>query len=244
MHQMNQKKDISRAPLLLKRRASLDPAQERALLNTTRPFVLEFWRTFKICSEFLKGFVAFRKEHKVVAVFGSARFQEGHTFYESARQMGQLLARCGYTVMTGAGPGIMEAANRGAKEAGGRSVGCHIVLPMEQVPNQYLDRAVHFRYFFARKVMLIKYARAFVIFPGGYGTLDELMEAITLVQTGKIYDFPIILVGKEYWSGLISWIQSTLVVHGAVSAENVNLVTVTDDLNEVLEIVNKSMHGC
>ena len=175
-----------------------------------------------------------------VTVFGSARFKEGHPYYQLARDIGKLLAMGGYTVLTGGGPGIMEAANRGAKEVGGTSIGCNIRLPFEQHPNPYLDQVVQFYYFFIRKVMLVKFSYAFVILPGGLGTLDELSEAMTLIQTGKLYDFPVILVGTEYWKGYYQWIQNVLVKEGAVRPEDLYYLHLTDSPAEVLEIINKT----
>jgi uncharacterized protein (TIGR00730 family) len=191
---------------------------------------LEFWRgTWKL-----------RGIGPAITVFGSARFGEGHPYYELARKTGKLFGEAGYTVMTGGGPGIMEAANRGAKEAGGYSVGCNIILPYEQSPNPYLDRAVTFFYFFVRKIMLVKYSYAFVIMPGGMGTMDELSEAITLIQTGKIYNFPVILVGDEHWSGFRQWVEKTLVPSGAVSPTDLSFMHFTHDPEEVLRIVDKT----
>lgn len=175
-----------------------------------------------------------------ITVFGSARFNEGHPHYELGRQVGKLLAQEGYTVITGGGPGIMEAASRGAKEGGGETVGCNIVLPHEQAGNPYLDKCILFKYFFVRKVMLIKYSYAFVILPGGFGTLDEMSEAITLIQTGKLYDFPVILMGKEYWGQYWNWIHEVLIKNGAVSEEDLNFVSITDDPEETIRIIRKT----
>ncbi len=194
--------------------------------------------------EFFSGLRALYKIGPAVTVFGSARFKkDDHPHYVLARKIGAALAREGFTVMTGGGPGIMEAANRGAKEAGGYSVGCNIILPHEQDPNPYLDKVVTFYYFFARKVMLVKYSYAYVILPGGLGTLDEMTEALTLIQTGKLYDFPVILVGRDYWQGLLDWIEQKLVRSGAVSPEDLNFVKLTDSPEEVVKIVKESLHG-
>jgi uncharacterized protein (TIGR00730 family) len=203
----------------------------------------ETLRLLRITVEFIRGFRALQKVGAAITVFGSARFKDGHPYYELARRIGAALAREGYTVMTGGGPGLMEAANRGAKEVGGSSVGCNIILPHEQEPNAYLDRVVTFYYFFVRKVMLVKYSYAFVILPGGFGTLDEMTEALTLIQTGKLYDFPIILVGKQYWRGLLDWIRGTLVQGGAVSPEDLDFIHLTDDPEEALEIIRKTLQG-
>ena len=172
-----------------------------------------------------------------VAVFGSARIKPDHPDYEAARALGASLAEAGFAVITGGGPGIMEAANRGAKEAGGRSIGCNIELPFEQNTNVYAQPSINFRYFFVRKTMFVKYSDGFVIFPGGFGTLDELFEALTLVQTRKIHRFPIVLYGKEYWSGLLDWIKNTQVARGTVSPDDLNLLLVTDSIDEAREIL-------
>lgn len=179
--------------------------------------------------EFVRGFRALHHEKAAVTVFGSARFKEGHPYYELARQVGAALAREGFTVMTGGGPGLMEAANRGAKEAGGRSIGCNIILPHEQTPNPYLDKVVTFYYFFVRKIMLVKYSYAYIILPGGFGTLDEMSEAITLIQTGKLYDFPMILMGSEYWKGFLDWGRDSLLKNGAISATDLGFLQLIDD---------------
>lgn len=172
-----------------------------------------------------------------MTVFGSARAQEGDPTYELAREIGRLLAREGYAVITGGGPGVMEAANRGCQEGGGLSVGCNIELPREQVLNPYVDLGIEFHYFFARKTMFVKYADAFVILPGGLGTLDELFEALTLIQTGKIRHFPVVLVGRAYWGGLIDWMRQTLLPAGTISPEDLELFSVTDDPQEVCRII-------
>ncbi len=200
----------------------------------------EALRVLRIALEFIRGF---RKLHFVgpcITVFGSARFHEGHRWYALARATGTEIAHTGYAVITGGGPGIMEAANRGCKEAGGFSIGCNIILPFETAPNAYLDRVVDFYYFFVRKVMLVKYSYAFIIMPGGFGTLDEMSEALTLIQTGKLYDFPVILMGKEYWKGFIDWSRDTLLKEGAISQEDLENLYVTDDPKEVAQIVSQS----
>jgi uncharacterized protein (TIGR00730 family) len=196
----------------------------------------EFGRALRIFFEFIHGF---RKLHFLgpcVTVFGSARFADGHPWYAKAREVGGRLARAGFTVMTGAGPGIMEAANRGAKEAGGRSVGCNIRLPEEQRPNPYVDRVVEFRHFYVRKVMLVKYSYAFVVMPGGFGTLDELFEILTLVQTAKVADFPIVLMIREFWQPLLDMLDR-LVVHKTISAEDARRLFVTDSAQEAADHV-------
>jgi uncharacterized protein (TIGR00730 family) len=195
-------------------------------------------RVRRIAEEFTKGFEAVaRIPTPAVSIFGSARVQEGHPAYTVARETARLFARAGFSVVTGGGPGAMEAANRGAQEGGGVSVGFNIELPMEQGVNRYCDIAVTFRYFYARKVMFVKPAEGFVIFPGGFGTLDELFEALTLIQTGKIADFPVVLFGKEYWAGLVDWIENRLLADGMISAEDEDLLFLTDEPAEAVATV-------
>ena len=201
----------------------------------------ELLRVARISKEFIKGFRALHFVGPCVTVFGSARFGENHPYYQLARSVGQRIATLGLTTMTGGGPGIMEGANRGAKEAGGRSIGCNIELPHEQKPNPYLDRFVTFRYFFVRKVMLVKYSYAFVVMPGGFGTMDELFEALTLVQTRKITAFPVVLMGTEYWSPLIGFLESTLAVRGTIEPGDLRLVKVTDSLDEMSADIERSI---
>jgi uncharacterized protein (TIGR00730 family) len=207
------------------------------LLQGPRRRLEELARLIRIMREFIRGFRALHFVGPCVTVFGSARFDEHHPYYALARQMGANIARLGFTVMTGGGPGIMEAANRGAREAGGRSVGCNIELPMEQKPNPYLDRWVEFRYFFIRKVMLVKYSYAFVVMPGGFGTMDELFEALVLIQTRKIQGFRIVLMGADYWRPLTDFIAGPLAGGGAISPEDVGLIRVTDDPDEATRII-------
>jgi uncharacterized protein (TIGR00730 family) len=195
------------------------------------------WRALRILAEFVEGFDAMAKVGPAITVFGSARTSPDDPVYELARSIGRRLADAGYAVITGGGPGTMEAANRGCREAGGLSVGCNIELPHEQGMNPYVDLGVEFRYFFARKVMFVKYADGFVILPGGFGTLDELFESLTLIQTGKVRHFPIVLVGRAYWSGLLDWIRDTLLAQGAIADGDLNLFHVTDDPDEVIEII-------
>jgi uncharacterized protein (TIGR00730 family) len=188
------------------------------------------WRMFRILGEFTHGFEEMADVHKAVTIFGSARQKPGHVDYDRAESLAGDLARHGYTVVTGGGPGIMEAGNKGAYEAGGRSIGLNITLPHEQAPNGYQTHKVNFRYFFVRKVMLVKYSTAFVVFPGGFGTIDELFEALTLIQTKKIKPFPVFLVGVEYWRGLLQWLQGTLVRTGAIAEQDLHLFKVVDDV--------------
>jgi uncharacterized protein (TIGR00730 family) len=198
------------------------------------------WRALRIMGEFIEGFDALARLGPAVSIFGSARTQPDDPMYEHARELAAKLSDQGFTVITGGGPGIMEAANRGAKEAEGVSVGLAIELPREHGPNPYVDIAQYFRYFFVRKTMFVKYAQAFVIFPGGFGTFDELFESLTLVQTDKIDHFPIILFGSDYWSGLLDWVRNTVVPRGNVSEGNLDLVRVCDDVDEIVSIVAES----
>jgi uncharacterized protein (TIGR00730 family) len=187
------------------------------------------WRVLRITSEFIEGFDTLASIEKGVTVFGSARIGPDDPHYEKARETARLLAEAGFAIITGAGPGIMEAANRGARDAGGRSIGCNIELPFEQGANPYVDTLINFRYFMVRKTMFIKYSVAFLIFPGGFGTLDELFEALTLIQTGKIYQFPVILMGRHYWAGLIRWLQSRVLLEKKISPGDMDLIVITDD---------------
>jgi uncharacterized protein (TIGR00730 family) len=195
------------------------------------------WRVLRIQSEFVEGFGLLAELPRAVSVFGSARTPRDHPYYETGVQIGAALAKAGYAVITGGGPGAMEAANRGASEAGGLSVGLGIELPFEQDLNEWVDVGIAFRYFFVRKTMFVKYAQAFVILPGGFGTLDELFEALTLVQTTKVTRFPVVLVGTEYWSGLVDWIRTTMLPAGTIRDTDLELFTVTDDVEEVLAVI-------
>lgn len=186
-----------------------------------------------VVRDFIKGFRILHFGGPCVTVFGSARFGESHPYYPIARDLGRRISRLGFTVMTGGGPGLMEAANRGAYDAGGRSIGCNIELPMEQEPNKYVYREVTCHYFFVRKVLLFKYSYAFVGLPGGFGTLDELAEALTLIQTGKIQNYPVVLIGTEYWAPFMAMLHQ-MVEHNAVSASDLDLLKVTDDLDEAV----------
>ena len=249
--------DQSRSPRTVRRgRVSMRPGTERHLDrdegahrtedekllagSDQRAAFLETdtWRALRILSEFVEGFEALAGVGRAVAVFGSARTAEGSDAYELARRVGGALADAGFAVITGGGPGAMEAANRGAHEAGGLSIGCNIELPLEQHPNPYVDLSVEFHYFFARKTMFVKYSDAFVIMPGGFGTLDELFEAITLIQTGKIRDFPVVLIGHAYWDGLLAWLRDVQVPAGAVDPGDIELLRVTDDVDEAVTIIS------
>ncbi len=202
------------------------------------------WDNFKfvvdIAWEFIRGFRALHFSGPCVAVFGSARFTESNPYYAMTRQLSAEIAKLGFTIMTGGGPGLMEAANRGARDVGGRSVGCNIVLPMEQDPNPYLDKWVNIRYFFVRKTLLIKYSYAFVIVPGGFGTLDELFEAVTLIQTGKIKDFPVIIFGREFHQELVEHIEKMRQLK-TISETDLQLFLVTDSIDEAVELLRKTI---
>ncbi|MBF0723472.1 LOG family protein [Sanguibacter inulinus] len=195
------------------------------------------WRVMRIQSEFVEGFGALAEVGQAVSVFGSARTPVDHPDYELGVQVGRGLVDRGYAVITGGGPGIMEAANKGAREAGGLSVGLGIELPFEQGMNEYVDLGVNFRYFFARKTMFVKYASGFVVLPGGFGTLDEMFEALTLVQTHKVTEFPIVLVGSDYWSGLFDWLSTAVLDRGMIHAKDLALFSIVDDADEAVRIV-------
>ncbi|MEX0631224.1 MAG: TIGR00730 family Rossman fold protein [Chloroflexota bacterium] len=195
------------------------------------------WRALRILGEFVEGFDALAGVGPAVSIFGSARVKRNDPHYRLARRLATRLVKEGFAVITGGGPGVMEAANRGAQEAGGLSIGCNIELPFEQDINPYVDLGIEFRYFFVRKTMFVKYAEAFVIFPGGLGTLDELFEALTLIQTGKIEHFPVVLIGRDYWRGLMNWVISTVLEQGKISPEDLDLATITDDLDEVVRVI-------
>jgi len=210
-------------------KATRDPV-ERHFLEGKHGRFAEFLRLLRISGEFIRGFRALHFLPPCVTVFGSARFTEQSRWYELARTTAYELSRLGFTIMTGGGPGIMEAANRGAREAGGLSVGCNITLPHEQRPNAYIDRFVEFRYFFVRKVMLVKYSCAFVVLPGGFGTMDELFESATLIQTKKIEDFPLVLMGLDYWRPLLDFMRTSMVREGTIEPADVDRLVVTDDV--------------
>ncbi len=201
------------------------------------------WRVLRIQAEFVEGFGALAGLGPAVSIFGSARTTPDDPQYAAAAQVAASLAEAGYAVITGGGPGIMEAANKGACEAGGTSVGLGIELPFEQGLNQWVDIGIQFRYFFARKTMFVKYAQAFVVFPGGFGTFDELFEALTLVQTGKVTSFPVVLMGAAYWGPLLAWLRDTVAVEEKVSERDVDLIHLTDDPQEVVEIIRASQIG-
>ncbi len=197
----------------------------------------EFKRVLRIAWEFIRGFRVLHFVGPSVTVFGSARIKEGHPYYELAKQVGHKLSASGLTVITGGGPGLMEAANRGAFQSKGESVGLNIVLPFEQKPNPFLTTTVNFYYFFVRKVMLVKYSYAYVIMPGGFGTLDELLEALTLIQTGKVQHFPVVLMGKDFWQPFLEWLKNEHLQLRTISPDDLKLFTVTDDVDEAVRII-------
>jgi uncharacterized protein (TIGR00730 family) len=214
------------------------PPADRALLgvNTGSGHHTDPWRVLRFMSEFVEGFDALDDQGPAVSCFGSARIRRDDPLYARGVALGRALAERRVAVITGGGPGLMEAVNRGATEAGGRSIGCNIELPREQALNDYVEIGVEFRYFFVRKIVFVKYAQGFVILPGGFGTLDELFEALTLAQTGKIEHFPIVLLGRSYWSGLLGWLQSEALPHGIVSTDDLALLTLTDDPEEAAHL--------
>lgn len=214
------------------------PTQETTSFTQTDP-----WRVMRIMSEFVEGFDALAGLGTAVTIFGSARTKPDHPHYQQATEVARLLGQVGYTIITGGGPGIMEAANKGAKEARAFSVGLNIQLPFEQHINPYVDLSIEFRYFFVRKTMLVKYAQGFIIFPGGFGTMDELFEAITLVQTGKVHNFPIILFDSAYWGGLLHWVRHTMLSEGKIAPADLDLLFVTDFPDEACNIIVQSTNG-
>ncbi|HEY8730214.1 MAG TPA: TIGR00730 family Rossman fold protein [Acidothermaceae bacterium] len=240
-----------RTPPLEKRRGPVTLRRAQVQTTTTDQRLLDSrgssdwvhtdpWRVLRIQSEFVEGFGLLAELGKAVSVFGSARTRIEDPYYAAAEQLGGALARAGFAVITGGGPGIMEAVNKGTSEAGGVSVGLGIELPFEQRLNDWVDIGLQFRYFFARKTMFVKYAQAFVVFPGGFGTLDELFESLTLVQTRKVTSFPVILYGSAYWSGLLDWVRTTLVSAGTIAASDVDLMHVTDDIDEAVALIGRA----
>jgi uncharacterized protein (TIGR00730 family) len=201
----------------------------------------ESWRVFKVMSEFVEGIDKLSKIGPCVSIFGSARTKPDNEYYIMAEEIAAKLVRHGYGVITGGGPGIMEAGNKGAKEQGGRSVGLNIELPFEQKPNDFIDqdKSINFQYFFVRKVMFIKYSQGFIVMPGGFGTLDELFESMTLIQTQKIGKFPIVLVGKEYWGGLMDWVKNTMLTNGYISADDLDLINLVDTPTEAVAVIDE-----
>ena len=199
----------------------------------------ETWRIFRIMSEFVEGFEELSNVKRAVSIFGSARMPRNNHYYQAVMKIAELLSKKGFSIITGGGPGIMEAGNRGAKKGKGLSIGLNIEIPKEQAPNKYQDMRLDFRYFFARKVMFVKYSVGYVITPGGFGTMDEYFEALTLMQTGKIRKFPIVMFGKDYWNGLIKWMKETLIPAGTINKEDMDLFYITDDPEEVVRIIEE-----
>jgi uncharacterized protein (TIGR00730 family) len=226
----------------LRRAESLDEELLEAETVDVETYLTDARRIERIEEELRTGFASLAHVGKAVSIFGSARTPPGHPEYERAREAAHKLGEAGFAIITGGGPGVMEAANRGAKEAGVASIGLDIELPHEQFQNRWVDLPLTFHYFFTRKVMFVRYASAFVVFPGGFGTLDELFEAATLRQTGKIRHFPIVLVGRDYWQGLVDWLAGPVLAGGKIAAQDVERLQVTDDLDEVFEIVEAAEH--
>ncbi len=231
-----------RGPVVLRGRLARGSTTDQRLLDSEASgdwVHTDPWRVLRIQAEFVEGFGAMANVGPAISVFGSARTSRSHPEYAAAEDVGARLARAGYAVITGGGPGIMEAANKGAFEAGGTSIGLGIELPHEQGINQWVEIGVNFRYFFVRKTCFVKYSRGFVVFPGGFGTLDEMFEALTLVQTGKVTRFPIVLVGTSYWSGLVDWIRDTLAAEAKIGHNDHELLYLTDDPGEVVDAIRK-----
>jgi uncharacterized protein (TIGR00730 family) len=233
-------KDRYKGPVMM-RRGQVEPGTtDQHLLDSRGPtdwVHTDPWRVLRIQAEFIEGFGALAELGPAIAVFGSARTPEGHPDYLTAERVGARLAEERFAVITGGGPGAMEAANKGASEAGGISVGLGIELPFEAGLNQWVDKGINFRYFFARKTMFVKYAQGFVVLPGGIGTLDELFEALTLVQTQKVTSFPIVLLGTDYWRGLLDWLRHTVLAEGRIAADDLDMIQLTDDVDEAVEIM-------
>jgi uncharacterized protein (TIGR00730 family) len=213
----------------------LSPPEEAA---ATKSFTsTDTWRVLRIMGEFVEGFDELSELRSAVTVFGSARVKEDDPWYRASRETGRLLGEAGFAVITGGGPGMMEAANRGARDAGAMSIGLNIELPHEQHINPYVDKEINFRYFFVRKTMFVKYSRAFVVFPGGFGTLDELFEALTLIQTGKVENFKVVLMSRAYWTGLLDWLRQSVAKERKIDLEDIDLLHVTDDPAEAVKVI-------
>jgi uncharacterized protein (TIGR00730 family) len=232
-----------RGPVRLRRGQVQETTTDQRLLDNRGPtdwVHTDPWRVLRIQAEFVDGFGLLAELPRAVCVFGSARTVPGAPDYLAGEAISGALARDGWAIITGGGPGVMEAANRGASEAGGVSVGLGIELPFEQGLNEWVDIGVNFRYFFVRKTMFVKYAQAFVVLPGGFGTMDELFEALTLVQTRKVTSFPVVLYGSAYWSGLVDWLRTTMIEHGTISAADLDLLHISDDVDEIVDIIRES----
>jgi uncharacterized protein (TIGR00730 family) len=232
-----------RGPVVLRRNQVQESTTDQRLLDTRGPsdwVHTDPWRVLRIQSEFVEGFGLLAEVPRAVSVFGSARTHPGSPEYAMGERLGAALARDGWAVITGGGPGVMEAVNKGATEAGGVSIGLGIELPFEQRLNDWVDIGVNFRYFFVRKTMFVKYAQAFVVLPGGFGTMDELFEALTLVQTRKVTSFPVVLYGSEYWRGLIDWLRSAMLTGGKINEIDLDLIHLCDDVDAIVEIIQRS----
>ena len=235
---MSERRETQKGPIRLRGDQVKSGKTDQRLLDSRGPsdwVHTDPWRVLRIQSEFVEGFGALAELGPAVSIFGSARTKPDDPMYESARRIAEKLCGEGYAVITGGGPGVMEAANQGAHECGGVSVGLGIELPHEQGMNEFVDLGINFRYFFVRKTMFVKYAQGYVVMPGGFGTMDELFEALTLVQTQKITSFPIVLFGTEYWGGLVDWLRNTMVADGKVSAEDIDMLHITDDVDEAVD---------
>jgi uncharacterized protein (TIGR00730 family) len=242
-HEQHEQTEQQLAEQELNAPQSRGTTQDEQLLESPRTDEFthtDTWRVFRIMGEFVEGFDDLATIQRGVSIFGSARTPTTDPYYAAAQETAALLVRAGFSVITGGGPGIMEAANRGAFEASGVSVGCNIELPFEQKPNDYQTRTLVFKYFFVRKTMFVKYSTAFIIFPGGFGTLDELFEALTLIQTRKIKNFPVVLFGKDYWGGMIDWIKGTMLGARYISEQDLTLLSCTDSPSEAVDIVVRS----
>ncbi len=215
------------------------PGAKQYLINETT--VEDSWRLFHIMAEFVEGFEALGECHPAVSIFGSTRVKPADGLYQKAERIGHVLAENGFSVITGGGPGVMEAANKGAAAAGGKSIGLNIQLPFEQKPNPYANISLSFRYFFVRKVMFVKYAMAFIILPGGYGTMDELMESVTLIQTHRIRPFPVILVGSDYWKGFLDWIKGFVLKEEKISPEDLDIFQIIDEPEEIIKVIKRKV---
>jgi uncharacterized protein (TIGR00730 family) len=239
-------KDKFKGPIVMRRGQVDSGTTDQRLLDSRGPtdwVHTDPWRVLRIQAEFIEGFGALAELGPAIAVFGSARTTADHPFFALSEQVGRSLARAGFAVITGGGPGAMEAANKGASEAGGVSVGLGIELPFEAGLNPWVDKGINFRYFFARKTMFVKYSQGFVVLPGGLGTFDELFEALTLVQTQKVTSFPIVLMGVSYWQGLIDWLRDTVLAEGKISPDDLDMLVLTDDVDEAVDLMVRAREG-
>ncbi len=239
-------KDQFKGPVVMRRGQVDTSTTDQRLLDSRGPsdwVHTDPWRVMKIQAEFVEGFNALAELGPAIAVFGSARTQVDHQFYALAERVGGALVDAGFAVITGGGPGAMEGANKGASEGGGVSVGLGIELPFEAGLNRWVDMGINFRYFFARKMMFVKYSQGFVVLPGGLGTFDELFEALTLVQTQKVTSFPVVLMGVDYWSGLLDWMRDTVLAEGKINASDLDMITLTDDVDEAVSLMVQAREG-